>query len=119
MGAVATKHADDELYEQKVDNYEFLAEGRYKTVDRPRRLRLNPTIAPCPRGQCESPAQYLEFKEWMTKEWAVYCSQIKYMQSQLDECFQKHGMDAKRHCGPLVTEYMETVSDEALSAARK
>jgi hypothetical protein len=72
-------------------------------------------------GQCEGPAQYLEFKEWMAKEWAVYCAEIKWMQAEVELCFQKHGVEANRdkYCSSTIKQYMEAVEDNNLNEARK
>jgi hypothetical protein len=118
MGLKNSKHPDDDKYEEPAPNYQYLQE-KWKTVDRPRRIMKNPPVPPCIRGQCNDPVQFLEFKEWMAKEWAVYCAQIKYMQNELAVCFQKHGIDSKRHCRELAEEYMRVVDDEALKEARR
>ena len=71
------------------------------------------------RGECETPVQYLEFKEWVAKEWAVHCAHIKWMQGEIEKCYNKHGLQAPDHCGALIKEYMDVVSEENLREAKK
>lgn len=112
-------------YKDYSDEYEEpgykLEERWFWNYNQPRRLRKNPIVPPCTNyDECKSVEDWYEYKDWVSKEWAVYVQEINLFKEDVSSCLKTDKIkDAGRVCGPLLGHYMNLVSTKNLAEAKK
>lgn len=66
-------------------------------------------------------AHYLEFKEWMMKEWAVYTEHIRQLGDEVGDCWKKFGQNMTRNeqCVLKTSMYQIMVDEKNMTKARR
>jgi hypothetical protein len=65
------------------------------------------------------PIGYGEFRDWATKEWAVYIGKISVLREEASVCFLKHGPIAQYKCQEQIREYLRHANKQNLFEAKR
>lgn len=114
-------HAEGYEDEYESTNYVPEEEKTFKLTQM-RRLRKNPLmVKPClDPSQCDY-MDFLQFRDWMSKEWLVYQHEIVLVQEDIGRCREhtdRINMPAKS-CGPLINHYFELLTEQNQTAAKR